>query len=159
MTAFAFAQLTTAFAFGRASDVYGRKPTILVSLVGVCIALIGFGLSTTFIEVLIWRCLMGALNGSSIISRTAIAELTDLSNEARAFSLLPVAWSVGGLLGSMIGGLLARPVEQYPALFGGDFLRRYPYALSCGVAALVPLIGAVVTALFFREVRSATKST
>ncbi|KIO26876.1 hypothetical protein M407DRAFT_23822 [Tulasnella calospora MUT 4182] len=45
---------------------------------------------------------------------SAIAELTDETNQGQAFSFLPLSWSIGSIAAPIIGGFLARPAEQYP---------------------------------------------
>ena len=40
------------------------------------------------------------LNGNIGVMKSMMAELTDESNVARGFSLIPVTWAVGGTIGS-----------------------------------------------------------
>ena len=52
----------------------------------------------------------------------------------------------------MIGGLLTRPAEGFPKLFGQNkFLQEYPYFLPCAIPATYSLIAWVVTFLFLKE--------
>ena len=52
----------------------------------------------------------------------------------------------------MIGGLLSRPADRFPDLFGNsEFLRNYPYFLPCAVPATFTLIAWVVTFFFLKE--------
>jgi hypothetical protein len=39
------------------------------------------------------------LNGNNGVMKSMMAELTDETNMARGFSLIPVTWAVGGTLG------------------------------------------------------------
>lgn len=48
------------------------------------------------------RFLNGMLNGNAGVVKSMMAELTDETNMARGFSLIPVTWAVGGTLGSDI---------------------------------------------------------
>jgi uncharacterized membrane protein len=45
------------------------------------------------------RCLNGVLNGNLGVIKSMIAELTDETNVARGFSLLPMARAVGYIIG------------------------------------------------------------
>ena len=45
------------------------------------------------------RCLHGAVRGNIGTVKSAMAELTDDTNEARGFSLLPVTWAFGYVIG------------------------------------------------------------
>ncbi|KAG1715740.1 hypothetical protein ID866_1408 [Astraeus odoratus] len=45
------------------------------------------------------RCVTGALNGNIGVMKSMLGELTDASNMAQGFALLPIMWSLGGSLG------------------------------------------------------------
>lgn len=82
-----------------------------------------------------------------------LGELSDHTNEARAFAFLPPAWTLGAALGPMIGGFLADPAEQYPKYFGDNaFFLKYRYALPCFVGSIFPVLGIVGALLFLQEV-------
>lgn len=93
------------------------------------------------------------LNGNVGVLKSSLGELTDHTNEARAFSFLPVSWTTGAALGPIFGGFLADPAKHYPKYFGDSpFFRKYKYALPCLVGAIFPLIGILVASLFLKEV-------
>ncbi|KAA1076426.1 hypothetical protein PGT21_006812 [Puccinia graminis f. sp. tritici] len=53
-----------------------------------------------------------------------MAEITDESNKARAFPLLPLCWAIGLMIGPAIGGYTAEPAKQYPhSIFARHLLR------------------------------------
>lgn len=53
----------------------------------------------------------------------------------------------------MVGGMLAAPAEQYPAVFGNiQFFKDYPYALPTFVTGLIGLSAAIISAIFVKEV-------
>lgn len=65
-----------------------------------------------------------------------IAEITkEKKYQSRAFLLLPMSFNVAGVLGPIMGGLLADPASTLPDVFGPDgclgfgFIDSYPYAL------------------------------
>lgn len=72
---FAAAQLCTAMLWGRVSDRGGRKRVLLIGLSGTTISCIGFGLSTSFWQAMIFRMMAGALNGNVGVMRTMISEI------------------------------------------------------------------------------------
>jgi MFS family permease len=49
---------------GYASDRIGRKPVILGSVTGLAVSTISFGMSRTFLTLVVSRCIGGALGGS-----------------------------------------------------------------------------------------------
>lgn len=61
-----------------------------------------------------------------------LAEITDDTNQARAFAFLPATWAIGATVGPLIGGYFSHPAERFPEIFGGSaFLKDYPYFLPC----------------------------
>ena len=55
-------------------------------------------------------------------------------------------------LGPIIGGSLSRPAERFPSLFANnEFLKKYPYFLSCAVPATFSALAWVVTFMFLKE--------
>lgn len=60
---FATVQIITIMPFTYAADRTGRKPLILAGMLGVAISLVLFGISTTFLSMILTRSLGGALGG------------------------------------------------------------------------------------------------
>lgn len=70
----------------------------------------------------------------------------------KAYAYQPIAWSTGGILGPMIGGTLARPAEQFPAVFGNSkFLKEYPYFLPCAIPATFSALAWVLVFFYMKE--------
>ncbi|KAG8977090.1 hypothetical protein FRB90_008940, partial [Tulasnella sp. 427] len=103
--------------WGRLSDRYGRKPIILCGLMGLTLSSACFGLSKSFMGLVISRSLAGLLSGNIGVMKSALGEILDSTNIAEGFALLPVVWSAGATMGPLIGGLLSRPHEKFPELF------------------------------------------
>ncbi|KAJ7595446.1 member of major facilitator superfamily multidrug-resistance, DHA1 sub-family [Mycena floridula] len=149
---FFLAQALTVLHCSSLSDIVGRRPVILTGLFGLSVTMYAFGLSTTFWGLILSRCLNGAMNGNIGAMKIIMVEITDASNRYQAFGYQPIAWSFGGFLGPLIGGALARPVDQFPNIFGGSaFLKKYPYFLPCAVPATFSAIAWIVTYLFLKE--------
>jgi MFS family permease len=71
---------------------------------------------------------MGALNANQGIISTIFGELSNSSNQSIAFSLMPIFWGLGAVIGPVIGGALVFPDQRFPSLFGGsELLKRFPY--------------------------------
>lgn len=144
----------------------------LIGMLGCSASVFAFGLARTFWMMVAARVMYvfsvpnafrvhrltgsdscGLLNNNIIPIKSTLAELTDSTNEARAFSLLPIIWTLGSSLGPMLGGLLANPAERYPYTFGDiELFREYKYLLPCFVAGAFPLFGALLGWLFLKEV-------
>ncbi|TPX48499.1 hypothetical protein CcCBS67573_g10201 [Chytriomyces confervae] len=151
-SSFSLAQFCTSLCWGWISERTGRKPVLLIGLIGNAISLLLFGQAHTLQAAIASRMLCGMLNGNVGICKCIIGEVTDSTNQSEGFSLINIMWSLGTIFGPMIGGLLANPVETYPGVFGScAFLKENPYFLPCFVSALVSFTGFIVTAFLLEE--------
>lgn len=74
---FAFTTFITVLAWGRLSDKVGRKPVLLVGLIGVGSTVAAFGMSKTFTALVVWRCLSGSLNGNAAVIKSVLGEISE----------------------------------------------------------------------------------
>ncbi|KAH9036956.1 hypothetical protein EDB85DRAFT_2142740 [Lactarius pseudohatsudake] len=89
------AEAVTVLRCSRCSDHIGRKPILLLGLAGLVVSTILFRFPVPS-----GRCLNGVLNAKlGVIIKSMIAELTDDTNVARGFSLLPMARAAGYMIG------------------------------------------------------------
>lgn len=73
--------------------------------------------------------------------------------QPRAFSIMPLVWSLGSIFGPSFGGFFAKPTENLHGIFGNNkFLEKYPFALPNIVASVLFMIG-ISTGIFFLKVR------
>jgi hypothetical protein len=119
----------------------------------------------------------GALKGSIGVVKCVVAELTDETNMAQGFSLLPMTWAMGYVIGfaaffngrlfllanlnisdvllsPIIGGILSRPQDRWPSVFSHPFWANYPYLLPCLACAAYACVSLVIVANYLEEVRS-----
>ncbi|KAM6493778.1 member of major facilitator superfamily multidrug-resistance, DHA1 sub-family, partial [Amanita muscaria] len=149
---FFLSEAVTVFQWSRLSDHIGRKPVILVGLTGLAVSMYSFGLSTTFLGLVLSKCLHGSLDGNVGVIRSMIAELTDATNVAQAYAYAPIAASTGAILGPLIGGSLSRPADQFPWLFGTNtFLKKYPYFLPCAISATFTVSSLILALIYLKE--------
>lgn len=143
-------QAAMAVSWGTASDMLGRKPIILCGLTFTMIFSIMFGMSKTMGMLLVSRAFLGFMNGNVGIIRTMVAEMVpEKELQPRAFSIMPLVWTVGSIFGPAFGGALAHPAEKHPEIFGNwQFFKEYPFLLPNLVAALLFIIGITTGFLF-----------
>ncbi|KAK9775235.1 putative Major facilitator superfamily (MFS) profile domain-containing protein [Seiridium cardinale] len=117
-SAFALAQLTTNLIWGYLSDIIGRKPVMLLGTSLLCGCFVLFGFCTRYWHIVLVHVAMGLLNGNAAVVPTCLGELTDRSNQSKAFTWLPVVYSLGSITGPALGGLLVGTLagDQYPFL-------------------------------------------
>jgi MFS family permease len=153
MTMFMIGRLCSAVLWGIASDRYGRKICLIISMCSACVFSLTFGFSTSFSFAIVIRFLTGFFNGFIGISKTYLCEIVnDKEQETRAFAYFSGVQGLGLIIGPMIGGLLARPALQYPSMFPSQHLfSRYPYLLPSLASAILSLIAVIGISIFLPE--------
>ncbi|EHY57148.1 hypothetical protein HRR83_002642 [Exophiala dermatitidis] len=146
-SAFALAQLTTNFFWGWLSDHIGRKPVILMGTLFTAGCFIAFGFVKTLPQALVVQALMGLLNGNQGVVSTCLGEITDRSNQSKAFTYLPVIYGLGGITGPVIGGVLVYPRNP----FNKAKPNPYPFLLPNLLSAAILCVDFGLTAFFLEE--------
>jgi DHA1 family tetracycline resistance protein-like MFS transporter len=106
-TAYSGAQLFGAAYLGRLSDRIGRRPVLLLSLVGSTIAFVLCGFAKTLALLLAARVIAGGFGGSIAAAQAYIADVTRPEERARWMGMLGAAIGLGFVLGPAVGALLA----------------------------------------------------
>ncbi|CAO2649945.1 Nn.00g012370.m01.CDS01 [Neocucurbitaria sp. VM-36] len=150
---FSLCQAATGLIWGAASDRYGRKPIILLGLFNTMWSMLLWGFSVNLPMALAARALQGFTNGNVGILRTMVSELCPWKElQPRAFSIMPLVYTVGAIFGPTLGGALSNPLRVDPRKpRGSGFLEHFPYILPNLVAAAFFTIGIVVGWLFLKE--------
>ncbi|KAF1348706.1 MFS transporter-like protein [Delphinella strobiligena] len=146
-SSFALAQFATNFFWGWLSDRIGRKPVVLTGTFLTACCFVAFGFSRTLWQAIIVQAAMGFVNGNQGVISTCLGEITDRSNQSRAFTYLPVVYGIGGITGPVLGGLLV--FKENPWRKGQA--NPYPYLLPNLVSAAVLILDMVLTMLFMEE--------
>ena len=149
---FSFSQCLTGIPWGRASDRVGRKPVILLGLTCTMSACLLFGFSRSLAWAIMARSFAGASSGTVGIIRTTVAEMVpEKALQPRAFSVMPLVWSIGAIIGPVFGGALANPARSMPQIFrGSQFFKEFPFALPNMVAACLFMMGLTFGFLFLK---------
>ena len=116
-------QLIFAPIWGRLSDRYGRKPAILLGLLGNAAALIWFGLAKDYEWLFIARSAAGIASAAVLPSVMAsIADVTTSEERGRGMGLMGAAMGLGFILGPAIGGVMGRHDTPFFVAGGLSFL-------------------------------------
>ena len=144
-SSFALAQFATNFFWGWLSDRIGRKPVVLTGTLLTAACFVAFGFCRTFWQAVIVQVLMGLVNGNQGVVSTCLGEITDRSNQSRAFTYLPVIYGLGGITGPVVGGLLVSKNVQF------SNKDPYPYIKPNLVSAAVLVFDLIIAMVFLEE--------
>jgi MFS transporter, DHA1 family, tetracycline resistance protein len=139
--------------WGHLSDRFGRRPIVLVSVLGSVLGFVMFGLARSFVMLLLSRVLTGVMNSNIAAVQSIIADVTPPKDRARRMGLTGVAFGLGFVFGPALGGILSRfsawgpraLVHAGQALVGGD-AHRLDLGAPAFVAALLALVSFALAA-------------
>lgn len=116
---FSLAQLVFAPILGRLSDRIGRKPVIMISLLGTAIGSFVTGAAGALWVLFLGRILDGASGASVAVAQGAVTDLAPPSERPRLLGLLGAAFGVGFVVGPALGGLASLGGEHIPFFVAG----------------------------------------
>ena len=102
---------------GRLSDKHGRRPVLLVSIIGTGIGFLILGFATTLWMLFVGRILDGITGGNISTAQAYIADITTKEERAKGMGLLGAAFGLGFIFGPAIGGILSQWGVAVPFLF------------------------------------------
>jgi DHA1 family tetracycline resistance protein-like MFS transporter len=104
---FAFAIMQFAFSpiMGGLSDKFGRRPVLLLSLVGLGLDYIFHAFAPTIGWLFVGRLIAGVFGASFTTATAYIADISTPEKRAQNFGLIGAAFGLGFIIGPVIGGL------------------------------------------------------
>lgn len=93
--------------WGRLSDKVGRRPILLMSLLGSSLSYLFFAFSTEFWMLLTARAFAGFFGANISTAMAYVADVTDEKNRSKGMGLIGAAFGLGFIFGPAIGGLLS----------------------------------------------------
>jgi DHA1 family tetracycline resistance protein-like MFS transporter len=116
-TSFSLMQFLFSPIWGRWSDKIGRKPIILIGLMGSCLSYLALALATS-LPLIFFARIIGGIAGANIPTAQAyIADVTTPENRAKGMGMVGAAFGLGFIFGPAIGGLLSRFGPEAPMWF------------------------------------------
>ncbi len=124
IAAFSAASFVCSPLWGRVSDRYGRKPVLIVSLLGTAVGSLLTGWAGGLGLLFIGRLVDGVSGASVSVAQATVADLADPAQRPRLFGLLGAAFGVGFVVGPALGAL---------ASLGGP---RVPFLVAAAIAGV-----------------------
>ena len=115
VASYAAAQLIGAPILGRFSDRFGRRPILLLSLLGTLLGFLLLGFANTLWILFAARILDGLTGGNISVAQAYISDVTDARNRAKGLGLIGAAFGLGFIIGPASGGLLSQWGYAVPA--------------------------------------------
>jgi MFS transporter, DHA1 family, tetracycline resistance protein len=115
---YSFMQFLASPVLGYISDRIGRKPVLLVSLIGSAIGYAVMASAASLTMLFIARIIAGICGASVGTAAAYIADITPPENRSRRMGLIGAAFGVGFVLGPAIGGILSQFSTKGPFWFG-----------------------------------------
>ena len=141
-TAFAVSQFLGTPVLGRLSDRMGRKPILVISLLGTVLANILASLSNTAFLLYLARIFDGLTGGNNSVATAVISDITTPEERPRAFGIFSAIFR----LGFVVGPALSYVAQQLPTLPGVSSL-----GMSFVVAAIIASFAVLLTVFFLPE--------
>src|ERR1044071_3108796 len=104
---------------GGLSDRYGRRPVLLISIIGTGVGFLILGFANTLLLLFVGRILDGITGGNISTAQAYIADITTPENRAKGMGLIGAAFGLGFVFGPAIGGILTRWGVAVPLMFAG----------------------------------------
>ncbi|KAK3892551.1 hypothetical protein Pcinc_003600 [Petrolisthes cinctipes] len=93
---------------GALSDVYGRKPILILTLVGVACSYGLWAAASNFAIFVLARVVGGATKGNVSLAYSIMTDVSDNTTRAKGMAMIGVAFSVGFTIGPAIGAAFSR---------------------------------------------------
>lgn len=112
------AQVFAAPVLGRMSDRFGRKPVLVVSILGTALGFVVLATARALPVLFVSRFIDGITGGNISVAQAYIADVTDERSRGSALGLIGAAFGLGFILGPVTGGLLSGLGYAAPAWVG-----------------------------------------
>lgn len=111
---YSLAQFVLSPVWGRISDRVGRKPVLVVTIVGSALGSLVLGLAGSLTVLFIGRIIDGASGASVAVARATVADVATPDQRPRLMGLLGAAFGFGFVIGPVVGSLAALGGPQVP---------------------------------------------
>lgn len=118
--AFALSQFFSAPILGALSDRYGRRPVLLLGLLGMAVNFFVTALATEFWLLIAVRVMGGAVCANIAVANAYVADITEPQNRAKNYGLLGAMFGLGFILGPVMGGVLGDIDIHWPFFLAGS---------------------------------------
>ncbi|MBW7854887.1 MAG: MFS transporter [Ignavibacteriaceae bacterium] len=127
--------------WGSLSDRYGRKPILIISLIGsvisnILLGLVFSGIMSSMLLLLLSRAFAGIFAANISAAQAVISDVTTAEERTKGMGLIGAAFALGFVFGPAVGGVLAH---------------KFGFGLPVFFAAALSLIALAMAIFIFKE--------
>jgi MFS family permease len=138
---FSFAQFFASPVMGKMSDKYGRKPLLLISLVGTFLSNIVASLATVVSLLFFARFLDGITGGNQSIIQAIVADVTDEKDRTKGYGIIGSTFGLGIVMGPVLAIIAAKLPIPFTTTLGRPFM----------LSAILALVAIILTTIILTE--------
>ena len=142
MMSYSMAQFLFSPFWGSVSDRIGRRPVLMIGLIGNTVFFAMFGLANTLMIALAARFLAGVFNGNLAVARAYIGDVSSPAQMTTRMGIIGAAFGLGFTIGPFIGGELSNPAARWE-YFESTIFETYPYLLPCLTAGALSMFSLI----------------
>lgn len=157
MGLYALLQFLCAPFWGTLSDRIGRRPVLVLTILGNTLGYLLWVFADSFALLLLSRVVCGLAAGNISVATAAVADLTDAGNRARGMGFVGVAFGLGFILGPALGGAIHAGLPHLGGAVATGGWGLHPFSLAAGAAAILSLGNLLWVLLRFPETRGAAR--
>src|SRR4026209_866796 len=105
---FSLAQLIASPVLGDLSDRWGRRPVLILSLIGTAVSFAMLAVAQSLAMLFAARIVDGLSGGNITTARAYIADITEEENRAKAYGILGAGFGLGFIVGPALGAVLSQ---------------------------------------------------
>ena len=125
--------------WGAYSDRYGRRPILLLTILGLAISYGVWIFASSFYLLLVARIIGGIMGGNLSVATAAIADISSKEKRSASLAIVGIAFGLGFIIGPAIGGFSTQInlLEVAPSLakFGVN-----PFSFAAAISFILSLI-------------------
>ncbi len=132
---FSICQFLSTPIIGRLSDKYGRRPMLLISIIGTALSFFTMAFAPNALFLFIARALDGLTAGNIPVAFAVISDSTKPEERPKAFGIIGAAFSFGFVFGPAVAALTVGFGQSFPFI----------------IAGIITVIAVILTALYLPE--------
>ncbi|MEK7486431.1 MAG: ferrochelatase [Planctomycetota bacterium] len=135
---YSFLQFLAAPFWGALSDKIGRRPVLLISLVGLASSYGLWFFSGSFTLLILARFIGGIMGGNISTATAVVADITPRESRSRGMAIIGIAFALGFIIGPAFGGILSQInlLRYFP---GWEVYGVNPFSMPALIALVLSL--------------------